>query len=168
MFRASDVYSRTQRYSYGRERVFVRRVWRMPADPLFSSVLTLHFIPSSSSRARSWSWRGGYHFRRGPAAELPTAGGQEDLATKACRGQPMLRPQLPGEWEVGGGAGEVVSLNGRQSGNSRASSLLRSAFLPFYGESSARRDVRVGCKVWCRDFMPDLAQGGDAHQPIRV
>ncbi|CAM9613178.1 unnamed protein product, partial [Hapterophycus canaliculatus] len=45
---------------------------------------------------------------RGPAATLPTAASQEDLATKACRGQPMYRPRPPAEWEAADGAAEAV------------------------------------------------------------
>lgn len=40
---------------------------------------------------------------------LPTAASQEDLATKACRGQPMYHPRPPAEWEVADGAAEAVS-----------------------------------------------------------
>ncbi|CAM9549549.1 unnamed protein product [Scytosiphon promiscuus] len=44
---------------------------------------------------------------RGPAAMLPTAASQEDLATKACRGQPMYHPRPPAEWEAADGAAEA-------------------------------------------------------------
>lgn len=47
---------------------------------------------------------------RGPAAEIPTAASQEDLAAKATRGQPMYRPRPPAEWEAADGEAEAVSL----------------------------------------------------------
>lgn len=44
---------------------------------------------------------------RGPAANHPTVASQEDLAAKACRGQPMFLPRPPPEWEA---AGEAVAV----------------------------------------------------------
>ncbi|CBN79097.1 hypothetical protein Esi_0176_0057 [Ectocarpus siliculosus] len=41
-----------------------------------------------------------YILERGPAAMLPTPASQDDLATKASRGQPMYRPRPPAEWEA--------------------------------------------------------------------
>eukprot|EP00752_Nemacystus_decipiens_P002077 g1988.t1 len=48
-----------------------------------------------------------YVLERGPAAELPTAASQEDLAAKATRGQPMYRPRPPAEWEAADGEAEA-------------------------------------------------------------
>lgn len=50
---------------------------------------------------------------RGPAARLPTVASQEDLATKASRGQPMFRPRPPAEWEAADGEAEAVSSQGK-------------------------------------------------------
>ncbi|CAM9847508.1 unnamed protein product [Ectocarpus sp. 4 AP-2014] len=41
-----------------------------------------------------------YILERGPAAKQPTPASQDDLATKASRGQPMYRPRPPAEWEA--------------------------------------------------------------------
>ncbi|CAM9665779.1 unnamed protein product [Ectocarpus fasciculatus] len=41
-----------------------------------------------------------YVLERGPAAKQPTPASQDDLATKASRGQPMYRPRPPAEWEA--------------------------------------------------------------------
>lgn len=46
---------------------------------------------------------------RGPAANQPTVASQENLAAKACRGQPMFLPRRPPEWEAAGKAVAVAT-----------------------------------------------------------
>eukprot|EP00903_Cladosiphon_okamuranus_P011664 g10971.t1 len=54
-----------------------------------------------------------YVLERGPAAKIPTAASQEDLAAKASRGQPMFRPRPPAEWEAADGEAEADEEHGR-------------------------------------------------------
>ena len=75
--------------------------WTAPPD--------IRVVPISSI-SRSWLFVCGTIFPRGPAADVPTAAGQEDLANKACRGQPMVRPRPPAEWEFADAAEEAVGL----------------------------------------------------------
>lgn len=55
---------------------------------------------------------------RGAAAKLPTAASQEDLATKACRGQPMHRPCPPSGWEATDGSAEASVSSRSETPNS--------------------------------------------------
>lgn len=69
------------------------------------NILILKITPDPSSRSPIVNRRPSR--ARGSAANQATVASQEDLAAKACRGQPMFLPRPPPEWEA---AGEAVDM----------------------------------------------------------